>query len=125
MKSVSESYCIIWKIQERCFLFIMYRLTAPCNLFVSSIRRSSCPAPDFEIAAYKIASEMCGSKMEQLNRNRENPTSKRLRIRSLIIYERILWLRTILNFFKKTEVPLHIYVISIIPKMTYRLSKNY
>jgi len=33
----------------------MWRLTAPCNLFVSSISRSSCPcpAPDFEIAACK------------------------------------------------------------------------
>lgn len=30
-----------------------WRLTAPCNLFVSSMRRSSCPAPDFEIAACK------------------------------------------------------------------------
>jgi len=29
------------------------RLTTPCKMFASSIRRSSCPAPDFEIDAGK------------------------------------------------------------------------
>ena len=49
---------VVWRILKIPFQMIImwHKLTFPCKVFVSSIRRSSCPAPDFEMAAEKMTS---------------------------------------------------------------------
>lgn len=59
-------------------------LTTPCKEFASSIRRSTCPAPDFEIARVKdLASSIQHyipvSNMEQYNMQEKSITENTYR----------------------------------------------